>query len=104
MGEHIGPPLRQNLAPQVAGYITDMEPTVVVLCDELGEADAALLLHLHDEFEQAAVVGPVAGDEVCCAADEVVAVLGSAHEGVELLAAVATAHDDGLAPRLTYGV
>ena len=81
-----------------------MEPTIVVLCDELGEADAALLLHLHDELEQAAVVGPVAGDEVGSAADEVVAVLGSAHEGVELLAAVARGYHDGLTPRLAYGV
>ena len=96
--------LFNNLATQVAGDITDMEPTIVVLCDELGEADAALLLHLHDELEQAAVIGPVTGDEVCCAADEVVAVLGSAHEGVELLAAVARGYHNGLAPRLAYGV
>ena len=96
--------LFKNLAPQVAGDITNMEPTIVVLCDELGEADLSCLLHLHDELEQAAVVGPVAGDEVCCAADEVVAVLGSAHEGVELLAAVARGYHDGLSPRLAYGV
>ena len=81
-----------------------MYPTIVVLCDELGEADLSCLLHLHDELEQAAVIGPVAGDEVCCAADEVVAVLGSAHEGVELLASISTADHDGLAPRLAYGV
>ena len=81
-----------------------MEPTIVVLCDELGEADLSRLLHLYDELEQAAVVGSVPGDEVCSAAEEVVAVLGTAHEVVELTAAVAAAHDDGLAPRLAYGV
>ena len=81
-----------------------MEPTIVVLCDELGEADLSCLLHLHDELEQAAVVGPVASDDIGSAADEVVAVLGSAHEGVELLAAVARGDHDGLAPRLAYGV
>ena len=81
-----------------------MYPAVVVLCDELGEADLSRLLHLDDELEQAAVVGSVTCDEVGCAAEEVMAMLGTAHEGVELLAAVATAHDDGLTPRLTYGV
>ena len=96
--------LFNNLAPQVAGDITDVEPAVVVLCYQLGEADLSRLLHLYDELEQAAVVGSVPGDEVGSAAEEVVAVLGTAHEVVELPAAVAAAHDDGLAPRFTYGV
>ena len=96
--------LFNNLAPQVAGDITDVEPAVVVLCYQLGEADLSRLLHLYDELEQAAVVGSVPSDEVCSAAEQVVAVLGTAHEVVELTAAVAAAHDDGLAPRLTYGV
>ena len=61
-----------------------MEPTIVVLCDELGEADSSLLLHLLYHAEQAAVVVAVASDEVGCTADEVVAVCGPTHEGVEL--------------------
>ena len=81
-----------------------MEPAIVVLCDELGEADVALPLHLYDELEQATVIVAVAGDEVGSAAEEVVAMLGATHEVVELAAAVAAAHDDGLAPRLAYGV
>ena len=93
-----------NLTPQVAGDITDMEPTIVVLCDELGEADLSCLLHLHDELEQAAVVGSVASDDIGSAAEEVMAMCGSAHEGVELLAAVPRGDHDGLAPRLAYGV
>ena len=93
-----------NLTPQVAGDITDMEPTIVVLCDQLGEADLSCLLHLLDELEQAAVVGPVAGNEVCCAAEQVMAMCGATDEGVELLAAVARGYHDGLAPRLAYGV
>lgn len=44
-----------------------MYPAVVVLCDEGGEADLSRLLHLDDEFEQAAVVIKVACDESCCA-------------------------------------
>ena len=96
--------LFNNLAPQVAGDITDVEPAVVVFCDELGEADLSRLLHLHDHAKQAAVVGSVPGDEVGSAAEEVMAVLGTAHEVVELTAAVARGYHDGLAPRLTYGV
>ena len=81
-----------------------MEPTIVVLCDELGEADLSRLQHLHDELEQAAVVGPITGNEVCCTAQEVVAVCGATDEGVELGTSVAATHHDGLAPRLAYGV
>ena len=81
-----------------------MYPAVVVLCDELGEADLSRLLHLDDELEQTAMVGPVTGNDIGSAAEEVMAMLGTAHEGVELLAAVAAAHDNGLVPRLAYGV
>lgn len=96
--------LFDNLTTQVARDIRDVEPAVVVLGDELGKLDLARLLHLLDEVEQPSVVGPVAGDEVGGTAQEVMAVLGTAHEGVELLAAVAAAHDDGLAPRCADGV
>ena len=65
-----------------------MEPTIVVFCDELGEADLSCLLHLHDELEQAAVVGPVASDDIGSTAEEVVAVLDASNERVEFLAAV----------------
>ena len=81
--------LFKNLTPQVAGDITDMEPPAIAFPDELGEADLSCLLHLLDELEQAAVVGPVSGDDIGSTAEEMVTVLGSAHEGVELLAAVA---------------
>ena len=96
--------LFKNLTPQVAGDITDMEPPAIAFPDELGEADLSCLLHLYDELEQAAVVGPVSGDDIGSTAEEMVTVLGSAHEGVELLAAVARGDHDGLAPRLAYGV
>ena len=66
-----------------------MEPAAIALPDELGEADLPRLLHLPYETEQPAVVGPVAGDDIGCTAEHVVAVLGSAHELVELPAAVA---------------
>lgn len=81
-----------------------MDPAVVILCDELGEAYLPLPLHLLYHTEQPAVVIPVAGDEVGSAAQQMMAVLRSAHEGVQLGAAVAAAHDDGLAPRLADGI
>ena len=81
-----------------------MYPTIVVLCDELGEADLTRLLHLLDEFEQATVVGSITGNDICCTAEEMVTMLGTPDEGVELLAAVPRGYHDGLAPRLAYGV
>ena len=81
-----------------------MQPAVVILCDELGEAYLTLALHLLYHTEQPAVIIPVAGDEVSRAAQQVMAVLRSAHEGIQLGTAVAAAHDDGLAPRLADGV
>ena len=77
-----------------------MQPAIVVFGDELGEADLARLLHLHNHAEQAAVVITVTCDNIGCTAQQMMAVCGSAHKGVELGAAIAAAHDDGLAPRL----
>lgn len=81
-----------------------MYPAAVGLPNQLGEADATLLLHLLDETEQTAVVGTVAGNDIGSTPEEVVAVLGTTHKLVELLAAIATAHHDGFAPRLADGV
>ena len=82
-----------------------MYPAAVVLKDELGELDAALLVHLLYEFEETSMVGLVAScNDIGRAAEDVVAVLRAAHEFVELLAAVAAGDDDGSAPRFTYGV
>ena len=81
-----------------------MYPTSVALPDELREAYLPLLLHLLDEFEQPSVVSLVASDDIGGAAEDVVAVLHASDERVEFLAAVATAHHDGLAPRFAYGV
>ena len=93
-----------NLTPQIARHVGDVYPTITFFCNKLCELEVTLLLHLHDELEQLAVVGTVAGDEVGGTPEDVVAVLGTTHERVELLAAVATADNDGLAPRFAYGV
>ena len=74
------------------------------LPDELGEADAPLLLQLLYELEQAAVIITAACDEVGSTTQHVMAVLRSTHKRVELLAAVATADHYRLSPCLAYGV
>ena len=81
-----------------------MYPTPVTLKDELGEAYLPLLLHLLDEFEQPAMVGLVARDEVSCTAQYVVTVLRSTHQRIEFLATVSTGHHYRLTPRLAYGI
>ena len=81
-----------------------MDPSSIVLEDELGELDTSLLLHPLYEAEQLAVVRPVATDEVGRTAYEVMAVLGTTHQLVQLLAAVARGYHDGLAPRFADGV
>ena len=96
--------LPNDLAAQVAGDVGDMNPTSIALPDELREAYLPLLLHLLDEFEQTAVVSPIACDYIGCTTEHVVAVLHTPDERVELLAAVARGHHDGLAPRFANGV
>ena len=81
-----------------------MYPSSVALPDELGEPYAALLLHLLYHLEQTAMVGLRATDDVRRAAEDMVAILGTAYKRVELLAAIPAAHHDRLAPRLTYRV
>ena len=93
-----------HLTAQVAGDVGDVYPAAVALPYHLGELDVSLLLHPYDEAEQTAVVGLRTTDDIGCAAEDMVAILGTAHKRVELLAAVATTDHDRLAPRLTYGV
>ena len=93
-----------HLTPEVRGDVGDMNPAAVALPDQLRETYLPLLLHLLDELEQAAVVGTVAGNDIGSTPEEVVAVLGTTHQLVELLAAIATAHHDGFAPRLADGI
>ena len=76
-----------------------MQPAVVALGDELGEAYLPRLLHLLYELEQATMVCLVARYQVGCATEHVMAVLHASDERVQFLAAVAAADHDGLAPR-----
>ena len=81
-----------------------MYPPSVALKDELGKLDAPLLLHLLYEFEQTAMVSTVTSNDISSAAEQVVAVLHTPDELVELLAAVSTADHYRLSPRFAYRV
>ena len=81
-----------------------MYPPPVTLKDELSESYLPLPLHLPYEFEQATVVRLVACNNVCSAAQHMVAVLCSTYKCIELLAAIATGHHYRLTPRLAYRV
>ena len=107
MGWPVGHPITlfpYYLTFKIARHIRDMYPTSVALPYQLSEAYLPRLLHLLYELEQATMVGLVARNDVGSTAEHVVTVLRSTHERVELLAAVATADHDGLAPRLAYRV
>ena len=81
-----------------------MYPPSTALPDELSKAYLALLLHLHDEAEQLAMVGTVACDDIRSTAEDMVTILHATDKRVELLAAVARGHHDGLSPRFADGV
>ena len=76
-----------------------MQPAVVALGDQLGEAYLPRLLHLLYELEQATMVSLVARYQVGSTTEHVMAVLHASDERVQFLAAVARGHHDGLAPR-----
>ena len=81
-----------------------MNPPSIALPYQLGKLDAPLPVHLLYELEQTTVVGSVASDDISSAAEDMVAVLHTPDERIELLAAVATANHNGLSPRFAYGV
>ena len=81
-----------------------MYPPPVALPNQLGKLDAPLLMHLLYYFEQLAMIGSVTRNDIGGTAEEMVAILGASHQGVELFAAIAAAHHDRLAPRFAYRV
>ena len=107
MGWPVGHPITlfpYYLTFKIARHIRDMYPTSVALPDELREAYLPLLLHLLDELEQATMVSPVARDNICRATKDMVTVLHTADERIELLASVSAADNYRLSPRLADGV
>ena len=97
-------PSRNHLTAQVTRHVGDMYPSSVALPDELRKLNAPLLLHLHDEAEQTAVVGSATRNDVRRTAEDMVAVLHPSDERVELLAAIPATHHDRLSPRFAYRV
>ena len=93
-----------HLTPEVRGHIGDMYPSSIALPYQLRETHLSLLLHLPYEVEQTTMVGLVARNDICSAAQQVVTVLHASDERIELLAAVATGHHYRLTPRLAYRV
>ena len=93
-----------HLTLEIRGYIRDMYPAAIALPNKLGEFDASFLLHLLYQLEQTTMVSLVARDEVCSTSQQVVTVLCSTHERVQLLTSIATADHDRCSPRLAYGV
>ena len=96
--------LFNHLTAQVAGDVRDMYPPPVALPNQLGKLDAPLLMHLLYYFEQLAMIGSVTRNDIGGTAEEMGAILGASHQGVELFAAIAAAHHDRLAPRFAYRV
>jgi hypothetical protein len=81
-----------------------VNPPSVAFPYQLGKLDAPLPVHLLDELEQTAMVGSVTSDDIGSTAEHVVAVLHTPDERVELPAAIARGHHDGLSPRFADGV
>ena len=96
--------LSYDLTAQVTRDVRDVNPSPVALPNQLGKLNLSRLLHFHNKFEQTVMVGLVTSDDIRRAAENVVAILGTAHQGVELLAAVARGHHDRFAPRFAYGI
>ena len=93
-----------DLTLEVRGNIRDMYPSSIALPDELREAYLPLLLHLLYELEQATMVGLVASNNICRATKDMVTVLHTADERIELLASVSAADNYRLSPRFAYWV
>ena len=81
-----------------------MNPSAIALPNQLGELNASLLLHLHDETEQLAMLSPIPCNDVGSATEQMMTVLDAPNEGIELLAAVARGNHYRLSPRFAYGV
>ena len=107
MGWPVGHPITlfpYYLTFKIARHIRDMYPTSVALPYQLSEAYLPRLLHLLYEFEQATMVGLVASNNICRATKDMVTVLHTVDERIELLASVSAADNYRLSPRFAYGV
>ena len=78
-----------HLTPEVTGHIRDMYPAPVALPNQLGEAYLPRLLHLPNEVKQLTVLRLVTRDDIRRAAEQVMTVLRTPNERIQLLASIA---------------
>ena len=78
-----------HLIPQHPRYIGDVQPSVPLLGDELGEADGVGGLHLYDEGQELLVLLNASCGDICSTPHDMVTVGDSAYGGVQCRAAVA---------------
>ena len=81
-----------------------MYPPSIALPNKLSKPNLPRLLHLLDEFEQAAVVRSISSNDIRSATEHVVTVLHATYEHIQFLASISTADHDRLAPRFADGV
>ena len=93
-----------NLIPQHPRHIGDMHPSVILLGDELGEADGVGSLHVYDKGKEHRIILDASCGDIRRTPHDMVTVGDSAHGGIECRAAVARGDDDGCAVAAAYGV
>ena len=93
-----------TLIPQHARHIGDVQPSVPLLGDDLGEADGVGSLHLYNKGEERPISFYASCSDIRCTSYDVVTVGDSAHGGVESRATEARGDDDGCAVAAAYGI
>ena len=93
-----------DLIPQHARYIGDVQPSVTLLGDELGEADGMGSLHLYNKGEERPISFYASCSDIRRTSYDVVTIGDSANGGVESRATVARSDDDGCTVATAYGI
>ena len=93
-----------NLIPQHPRHIGDMQPSIPLFGDELGEADDMGSLHLYNKGKERPISFYASCSDIRRTPYDVVTVGDSAHGGVESRATVARGDDDGCAVATAYGI
>lgn len=84
-----------NLIPKHAWHIGDVQPSVPLLGDELGEADGVGSLHVYDKGKEHLIILDASCVDIRRTPHDMVTVGDSAHGGVQCRAAIARGDDDG---------
>ena len=84
-----------NLISQHPRHIGDMQPSVILLGNELGETDGVGSLHSFDKGKEHRIIPDTSSGDIRRTPHDMVAVGDSAHGGVECWTTVARGDDDG---------